>query len=197
MNQQTVRFITLRKTHYRDSDLIIQGLAAEGLFECIALGAKNSRKRFTGGVLEPVQYIKAHIVKSKTDQALWRIEEAQVVDGFAALRSSFLRLEGALHLVQWASQLSQHQTHHHELFMILGRSLRRLEQVSPEQIVQVQVHFLCHYLLIEGCLDAQDPLWSWSQQPLGAGGSLKPTGHDTKNYIFKLYEERLGLRLKS
>lgn len=197
MNQQIVRFITLRKTNYREADLIIQGLAAEGFYECIALGAKNSRKRFAGGVLEPIQYIKAKIVKIKAEQTLWRVEEARVIDHFAGLRQHFSRLDAALRLARWTSQLCRYQTHHEELFLTLGRALRHLEQIPLPFIGYVHVHFLCRYLLIEGCLDAQDPLWLWSQNPSDPKLTREFTADAAKERLFRLYAEHLGLHLCS
>lgn len=52
------RIIVLKKTVYRDSDLIIRGLNSQGAkLSFIAPAALKSRRRFGGGVLEPTNFI--------------------------------------------------------------------------------------------------------------------------------------------
>lgn len=52
------RIIVLKKTVYRDADLIIRGLNSQGAkLSFIAPAALKSRRRFGGGVLEPTNFI--------------------------------------------------------------------------------------------------------------------------------------------
>ncbi len=75
------RIIVLKKTVYRDADLIIRGLNSQGAkLSFIAPAALKSRRRFGGGVLEPTNFI----------EVVYQVSRRSSVSSSSAFSSSSL-----------------------------------------------------------------------------------------------------------
>ena len=124
------RIIILKNQPFLESDLIVRGLNPKGCqMSFIAKGALKSKKRFSGGLLEPSSYIELEYRSSK--KSLKTIQQAWLLEDFKALRTNYNRLNLALYFLQVSSQISQEGTEDSkELFNLLGNSLS-LAQHSP------------------------------------------------------------------
>ena len=90
------RIIILKNQVFSESDLIIRGLNSKGCqLSFIAKGALKSRKRFSGGVLDPTAYIELEYRPSK--KSLHRLQQAWFLEDFSALRKDYNRLSLALY----------------------------------------------------------------------------------------------------
>ena len=124
------RIIVLKNQPFAESDLIVRGLNPKGCqISFIAKGALKSKKRFSGGILEPSSYIELEYRSSK--KSLKTIQQAWLLEDFKALRTDYNRLSLALYFLQVSTQISQEGTEDSkELFNLLGNSLS-LAQYSP------------------------------------------------------------------
>ncbi|MCX7978279.1 MAG: recombination protein O N-terminal domain-containing protein, partial [Bdellovibrionaceae bacterium] len=97
--EQSGRFIILRKIRYGESDLILQALSVSGeKISFIARGALKSRKRFSGGVLEPGHHVHFTWRKPSGQGTLCVLGDAKLLNDFSGLKESYERLECALRL---------------------------------------------------------------------------------------------------
>lgn len=147
--------IILRTTKYREADLILSVLTTDGTkISLMARGALKSKKRFSGGVLEPTHFVEFHFRQSKGEFKIGTIEEAQLLDGFEGLRKSYEKLEMALFVVETLSRVSQEGDSLSDgLFNLAGHSLRALEKT--EDLKNFQLHFCLKLLLQQGTLEPE------------------------------------------
>lgn len=143
--------IILRAHNYSESDLVLKVLLSSGQVESfLAKGAKKSKKRFGGGVLEPLSYSEL-TYKSKNNSALNFLNEASVVNGFEGIRKDYDRLNMAFDLVKIidkfgtaASDVGQ------ETFNLLGNALKAL--TADCHLGLFKLVFLSKLLHIQGVL---------------------------------------------
>lgn len=147
---QKQRFIILKTIKYSDSDLIIHALLKNGeKINFIAKGARKSKKRFSGGVLEPTHFVEG--VYSKTKSDLFLLQEAHLIKGFEKLRTSYDKLELAFYFLKLMDQVSEYGGLDSEsYFDLLGNSLTALETVAG--INQLKLHFEVKFLYYQGVL---------------------------------------------
>ena len=94
----------------------------------LARGALRSRKRFGGGLLEPTHLLQIDYQESAGSSRLGVLAEAQILESFIDLRSSYERLMVALSLVEEISHVAQEGDLHSEgLFRLLGKALFDLQ----------------------------------------------------------------------
>ena len=152
------RVFVLRHTPYGDSDLILQGIASDGRrLSFIARGARRSRKRFGGGILEPGCHLEVVYTDSRQkrggDSELLTLKEATLICGFDGLRSSWVKLNAALEAIKTMSDLRDLDGP--EVYDLLGHSLKAIEAAAdPERIL---VHFRFRLLAIQGVLSPEGP----------------------------------------
>ena len=147
------RFLTLRAQPY-NNDLLIEALSKEG--EKITLNAKNgliSKKRFAGGVLEPLKFVEFFYRQSKS--GFNYIEEVRVIDDFMSLRESYEKLEIGFYFLKLISK----GTHpglldNQALFDLLGNSLRAL--VSSRKPLLLKLQFEMKFLHALGFLEVNN-----------------------------------------
>lgn len=134
------KLILLRKTRYRDSDLILHGLNGKGAkVSLLARGALRSKKRFGGGVLDPPHYVNSSYKESKKEGALGVLEEASLINDFSGLKKDYDRIELALHMVSLVDRMAQEGDIGSEnIFHLLGNSLRTAEVSSNIPFLRVQ-----------------------------------------------------------
>lgn len=154
------KVLILNKYPFRESDLVVKSLSHSGWVHFVAPAGQKSRKRF-GGILEPTHFLKVSLHKTKEEQELWRVSEAQLLEDFAGLKSSYQRLEKALKINSFILQLPELGPDKHSLFMLLGRSLRALEKATPQELDSVYWSFFARYLLLEGYLPQESPVRHW------------------------------------
>ena len=174
---QSQRLIILKKSKYGESDLILHGLNRFGArMGFIAKGAIKSRRRFGGGVLDPLQYVEFHFNPARSSSnsnsgGLLFLTEASVVDGFPRLRRDLAKLELGLQFLQWVFDLSV-ENENPDLFNLLGNSLKALE--SEECALEtLRLQFLCKLLWSQGILPAEEDYSRLALVPVHEGASLK------------------------
>ena len=147
------RIIVLKNQAFSESDLLIWGLNSKGCqLSFIAKGALKSRKRFSGGVLEPSSYIQVEYSPSKS--GLNRLNQAWFLDDFSNLRKSYQKLSLALYFLQLIYKVSQEGTEDTaELFDLLGNALKQIEQ-SPE-LDNLKIFFQIKLLFSQGILSKE------------------------------------------
>ena len=144
------RIIILKKQAFSESDLIVRGLNQKGWqLSFIAKGALKSKKRFSGGVLEPTSYIQTEYRLSKS--SLHILQSAWFLDDFSKLRTNYQRLNLALNFLNLVSKVSQEgTTDTEELFHLLGNALKQAE-TSP-QLDNLKICFQIKLLFEQGVL---------------------------------------------
>lgn len=154
---QKQRFIILKSVKYSESDLIIHALLKTGeKINFIAKGARKSKKRFSGGVLEPTHFVEGVFSKTKGD--LFLLQEAHLIKGFEKLRTSYEKLELAFYFLKLIDQVAEYGGLDSEsYFDLLGNSLATLETV--DSINNLKLHFEIKFLHYQGVLP-EDNLYS-------------------------------------
>ena len=152
------KIIVLRTFKWSEADLMVHGLNARGArLSFIARGAMRSKKRFSGGILEPTHYIMAHYKPgySRNDEApLHQLQEAQLIKGFDGLREVYERLEAALFMVGLMDKVAQPGVEDSpELFDLLGNGLFAAESSTHLEILRLQ--FEVKLLYLQGVLPSQ------------------------------------------
>lgn len=149
------RIIVLKKVAFGESDLIIHGLNGEGArVHFMAKAARKSRKRFGGGVLEPTRYIQVQYKERRENdegQAIHFLLEAQPVEDFEGLRTSYDRLELGLFFVNLVSKVIQEGVLQEEsLFNLLGHALKQAE--TSDRLNLLKLQFELKFLYQQGVL---------------------------------------------
>ena len=144
------KFLLLRAKPFRENDLIIDALSKSGeKFTFSALNALKSKKRFAGGVLEPLNYVE--ILYSQSQAGHLVIQEGKILYGFPKLRESYAKLQMAFHLLKMIQKVSHEGLgDNHEIFDLLGNSLRELETSDEPHLLKLQ--FELKYLFYLGFL---------------------------------------------
>lgn len=151
----TDKVIVLRKTKYGESDLIISCLTSHGqILNLMAKSALKSKKRFGGGVLEPMHYISVTYKvtgKRMNEESLKFLTEATLIHDFAKIRDDYDKLNLALHIVKVVSLATREgDIAARSLFDLVGNTLRALE--SSQNLTALRTHFEVKYLNLQGVL---------------------------------------------
>jgi len=170
-NAKKAKAFILRATKYSESDLIIQALTKEGeKLSLIARGALKSKKRFSGGVLEPTHYVELGYQESSSG-SLSTLTDAQLLDGFEGLRKSYDKVELALFVMETLGQASQEGDELSDgLFNLAGNSLRALEKA--ENLGNFRLHFILKILSQQGVLEIEEWMEPYLKISIAAHGSL-------------------------
>ncbi len=159
MQKVSDRFIILRALKHSESDLIIHALSpVRGRLNLIAKGALKSKKRFGGGVLQPTHFVEASF-KQKSDMQegqLHFLEEAQLLNGFEALREDYDRLSLAFSFLQLIIKVTQENDPESQpIFDLLGNTLKALETTQKPELLKLL--FEGKMLLIQGVIPSDLP----------------------------------------
>ncbi|MBT4762248.1 MAG: DNA repair protein RecO [Bdellovibrionaceae bacterium] len=139
--QVKTKAIILKVSKYSDSDLILSVLTEDGqkLF-LIAKGARNSKKRFGGGVLEPINLIQFVYKLKNTSQdesTLYFLNEATLLKSFDALRTDYDRLDLVFYFLKMLDKVSfEGNLDSHVLYKLLGNSLLAAEEVKNLRLLK-------------------------------------------------------------
>ena len=147
------KIIVLKNQDFSESDLIVRGLNQQGCqISFIAKGALKSKRRFSGGVLEPSSYIELDYKKSKG--SLYPIQQAWILEDFRKLRTSWSRLNLALYFLKVMEKVSQEgEMNSEELFHLLGNSLKQTEVSSD--LKSLKILFQSKILFLQGVLSQE------------------------------------------
>lgn len=146
------KIIVVKSVKYGESDLIIQGVTTTGAsLSLIARGALKSKKRFSGGVLEPTHYISINYKKKTGASGLPTLTEAKLLKGFEGLRTSYDKLELAMYMLKIIAKVSQEEDlDSKDLFDLLGNALSALDQA--ESFDNLRTQFQLKLLYQQGVL---------------------------------------------
>lgn len=179
-NLQGDAFI-LRTISYSEADLIIHALSKEqGLLHFFVRGAKKSKKRFSGGVLQPPHLIKFETSRSgekqHEDGGLVTLKDASLVNDFIGIRESYSSMEVMFSMIKVVLSA---ETGHEELFNHFGGSLKVLPTIKTYK--RFFTHFVVRYLYIEGVLPSQDEFLDFVKTPMGSHLKLRSVSDEVAN----------------
>ncbi len=144
------RVIVLKNQAFSEADLIVRGLSAKGCqISFIAKSALKSKRRFSGGILDPTAYIELEYRPSK--KSLHTLQQAWMLKDFSGLRTDYGRLSLALYFLQVISQVSQEGAEDsEELFHLLGNALTETQHSSC--LNSLKLFFQVKILFLQGVL---------------------------------------------
>lgn len=182
------RFINLRAKAFNESDLIIDGLSREGeRFTFTAKNALKSKKRFAGGVLEPLNFVEFFFTQSKA--GYYYIQEAKLVYGFTGLRDDYRKLEVGFHFLKLISKATQEGlADNRRLFDLLGNALKSLETAEDPYLLKLQ--FELKYLFYLGFLAPDGETGEFVALPISESEKIQLTD-DEYNYMNQLVKRQL------
>ena len=171
----------LRTVSYSEADLIVHALSKEqGLLHFFVRGAKKSKKRFSGGVLQPPHLISFTSSRSGEKQHaegnLITLVEANLVNDFAKIRESYKSLQTLFAMIK---VVLSSETGQEELFNHFGNALRILPTVRDQ--TRFFTHFVVRYLYIEGVLPSENDFLEFVQTPLAHHEKLTPVTEQQAN----------------
>lgn len=155
MQLKQERFIILKKIKYGEADLIIHALGTDGA-KCsfIAKSALRSKKRFGGGVLEPLHFVNFTYQDAKSEGQIRKLNEAILIDDFKEIRNSYEKLELGLFIINCVSHVSLEGDQNSEfLFNLTGHALRALTKC--EDIKTLKMHFCLKFLYQQGVISVE------------------------------------------
>lgn len=146
-----MKAIILRCIIHAESNLVIHAINANGeKVACYARGAKRSKKRFAGGILEPSHYVNMTVEESPLSDLL-TLKEASLIDDFPHLRTDYDRLQIALKTLDLVSRIAKEGLESVELFHLTGNALKILSKISKTH--NFYVHFQTRLLILQGFLE--------------------------------------------
>jgi DNA repair protein RecO (recombination protein O) len=171
----------LRTLPYSEADLIVHALAKDyGLLHFFVRGAKKSKKRFSGGVLQPPHLIRFSSSRSGEKQyeegGLITLTEAHLLQDFSQIRESYSSLETLFSMIK---VVLASETGHQELFNHFGGALMKLPTVENKK--RFFSHFVVRYLYIEGVLPSQEDFLDFVKTPLSQHDKLKGVSEEQVN----------------
>lgn len=155
MNEKQDNFIILRKIKYGEADLIIHALGSNGARSSfIAKSALKSKKRFGGGILEPLHFVSFTYKEKQDSSQMKTLSEATLIEDFREIRTSYDKLELALYILDCVSHVSLEGDQHSEfLFNLTGHSLRAVAKtLSPATL---KLHFCLKFLYQQGVISME------------------------------------------
>lgn len=156
MNEKQARFIILKKVKYGEADLIIQALGADGAkVSFMARSALRSKKRFGGGVLEPLHFVNFTYKETHDPTQMKTLLEAQLLNDFKEIRTDYNKLELALFILNCVSHVSLEGDENSDfLFNLTGHSLRAVAETQSLDILKL--HFCLKFLYQQGVISIEN-----------------------------------------
>jgi DNA repair protein RecO (recombination protein O) len=155
----------LRTTAYGESDLVFDFLDHEGALQAyFAKGARASKKRFSGGVLDPLQYIELHVDQPDSYRPV--LLEAKIINAFDGLRSNYDKIMTGTQILNMARFYSQEGLEDPQIFNLVGNALKVLSEISKGEEL-ILWHFLARLMVLQGDLNRSEVLQSLLQNSLG------------------------------
>ncbi len=170
----------LRAFPYMDNDLIVYVLSKEeGILHFFVRSARNSKKRFGGGVLDPLNFIKftAQAPKaSDTEGGLISLKEAELIKDFPKIKTSYKKITSAMELLKVVMHC---QNAGEDLFNHLGNTLNHFSN-APD-LERYFTHFVVRYLGMEGVLPDQIELNQMRNLPMASHLELDEVSVEDKS----------------
>ena len=169
----------LRCRTYSESDLIVTLLTQEdGMVQSFVRGAKKSKKRFGGGVLQPPHLIQieANLPKRRQSSNLYTLKEAHLLKDFSEIKTSYPSLTLLTSMIKL---LLRSEAIHKEHFNLLGYGLVELGQIKNHR--RFFSHFVTRYLTLEGVLPNEVTLYDLGRTPINSHQALDPVSEDQIN----------------
>ncbi len=160
------KIIVLNVIKHGEADLIVKGLNGEGnKLALFARSALRSKKRFGGGVLEPLHYIEVDYKESKSENGLGVLNEARIVEEFRSIRKDYDKIQLGLQMLQVVERYSQEGLSENQvIFRILGNSLKSLE--TSENLEKLRMLFELKILQSQGVMPRTDEVLSLVKFPI-------------------------------
>ncbi len=154
-NSTKSKILILRAIKYGEADLILQALTSGGeKISLLARGAVKSKKRFSGGVLEPTHFVEVRYKNPVSENKIATLEEATLINGFEKLRTSYEKVEAAFYVLECLSKVSQEGDAVSDgLFNLAGHSLKSLEKANDLKLFRL--HFCLKLLFQQGVLEPE------------------------------------------
>ncbi|MCB0390488.1 MAG: DNA repair protein RecO [Bdellovibrionales bacterium] len=152
----TTRVIILRTIKYSEADLVIHAIDKHGdKLNFLAKSALKSRKRFGGGVLEPLNYVEINYKSNRDIEKLHFLNEAKIIEDFDGLRKDYERLELGLYFLQVIDKVSfGGDQQSPDSFNLLGHALRQAQTTSKLELLRCL--FELKLLQYQGVLENQE-----------------------------------------
>lgn len=149
-------FIILKTMAFKESDLIVHALSkGGGKHHFLARSALKSKKRFGGGVLEPMNFVQLRYDDRKQKSEFVPLSEGRLIDGFEGLRKNYDRLQVGLSLVKDIFKIAVEGSEDSpDLYNLLGNALKKLETTSEMNILHTQ--FRIKLLFYSGFLQNEE-----------------------------------------
>lgn len=129
--------LVLRRTEYRDGDLIVQLFTETfGRLSALARNARRSRRRFSGS-LEPFHLLNVRIQAGRSE--LFTLLEASIQKARSRLLVDLERLEVAGTALSWVRSAAPDHTPEPELFRVVNRLLDRLDAPQGERSPRLEL----------------------------------------------------------
>jgi DNA repair protein RecO (recombination protein O) len=189
--KQTGTFILLRKVRYGEADLIITGISAAGEKKSfLARSALKSRKRFGGGVLEPLHHVKLSYSDKSGKQQLSVLDEAQLINDFAALKKDYDLLQFGLFAVECIAKVSQEGDNMSDsLYNLLGHCLKNLstENLNYQLFLPIlKLQFFLKLLAEQGVLEQETWMPPFLQTPLTHFARLESLSNEARIHTSRM-----------
>ena len=170
------KFINLRAKPFNDSDLLIDAISKEGeKWVFTAKNALKSKRRFSGGVLEPINFVEIFYTESKA--GFFYIQEAKVIEGFPELRKNYQKLQWAFHFLKLISKGTREGLgDNRSLFDLLGNSLKTLQ--TTENPLHLKLHFEIKFLYYLGFLDLNEDSNEFVARPVSENHKIHLTDEE-------------------
>jgi len=156
MSEKQDRFIILKKVKYGEADLIIHALGSNGSkYSFMARSALKSKKRFGGGILEPLHYVTLSYKEPYDSNKMKTLNEAQLIEDFKSIRENYDRLELALFVLNCVSHVSlEGDANSDFLFNLTGHALRAISQCDEVRLLRL--HFCLKLLYQQGVISLEN-----------------------------------------
>ncbi len=136
--------VVLRTWKLGEADRIVSMYGAQsGKIRAVAKGVRKTRSKF-GARLEPISYIDVQCWKGRDLDIVTQVESIEL---FPAIKSDLERLRKGLGIVEVIEELVGDSSGDFEIFRLLVRVLRRLEQGDSHYLLS---GFLWRLLQVEG-----------------------------------------------
>lgn len=145
------RVIVLKKYPFQEADFILRVLNPQGAaLSLIARGAAASRRRFSGGILDPVHFIGVEYRPSRQSH-LHFLNSAWFIHRFEGIKKSYDHLSLALYFVHLIEKVSQEGVQDcQDHFNLLGGGLKAL--CNHPDLKTLQFLFEFRLLWMQGVL---------------------------------------------
>jgi DNA repair protein RecO (recombination protein O) len=187
-------FIILKTMAFKEADLIVHAIGrGGGKHHFLARSALKSKKRFGGGVLEPMNFVHLSYDDKKQKTDFVPLSEGRLLDGFEGIRKSYDRLQIGLSLVKDTFHLAVGGSEESgDLYNLLGNALKKLETTNELGILQTQ--FRIKLLFYGGFLQNEEGEFNtFLKEPIQNCESLKPYFEPRLKSVSDLLLKELGV----